>query len=244
MALARVETNEGAILYDPRRIELPGSADFEPQALAASGRVVGTATGRGQVWFLAARSPGASAEQWVLRHYRRGGLVARLSPDRYLWTGEARTRSFAELRILDYLAARGLDVPAPVAASYRRDGLLYRADLLTVAIPGVTTLAALCAGAGSAGVEHGVAVAVGRSVRRLHDQGVWHADLNAHNVLLDARERAWLIDFDRARLRPAGAWAAQNLARLHRSLDKVHAARGVPLPGSTWRAIEAGYEGV
>ena len=206
--------------------------------------MAGQATGRGQVWFLAARSAAAGTEQWVLRHYRRGGLAARVSADHYLWAGEARTRCFAELTILDYLVGRGLDVPAPVAASYRRAGLLYRADLLTVAIPGVTTLAALCAAAGGAGIEPGVALAVGRSVRRLHDEGVWHADLNAHNVLLDAQQRAWLIDFDRARLRPAGAWAAQNLARLRRSLDKVHAVRGAALPESTWRSIQAGYAGV
>ena len=37
---------------------------------------------------------------WVLRHYRRGGFIARISQDRYWWSGEDRVRSFAEWRLL------------------------------------------------------------------------------------------------------------------------------------------------
>ena len=45
------------------------------------------AGGRGSVVFLR-----DSVRRWVLRHYRRGGAVASLLDDRYLWTGEERTR--------------------------------------------------------------------------------------------------------------------------------------------------------
>ena len=240
MALARAETTGGAILYDPSRIELPTDADFDPERLVAAGRVHGHATGRGQALFLASRPARADGTQWVLRHYRRGGLIARLSPDRYLWTGEAATRCFAEAALLDYLAGRGMPVPVPVAARYVRTGLVYRADLLTVAIPGVRTLAALCV---AEPLSRDLAAGVGAAVRRLHAEGVWHADLNAHNVLVDRDGRIWIIDFDRARLRPAGSWAAANLARLHRSLDKVCAAAGQEFPGASWAAVEAGYVG-
>jgi hypothetical protein len=47
-------------------------------------------------------------DQWVLRHYRRGGAVARrLLADRYVWAGEERVRAFAEWRLLARLHASG-----------------------------------------------------------------------------------------------------------------------------------------
>jgi len=241
MALARVETTGGAILYDPRRIELPGPSDFEPAALAHAGRVVGHASGRGQVWFLTPRPRAGDGVQWVLRHYRRGGMVARLSRDRYLYTTQRRTRSFAELTLLDELSEAGLPVPAPVAARYERSGPFYRADLITLAIAGTRTFAQLCIG--DVPVDSESARAVGQAVRRLHDAGIWHADLNAHNVLLDAQSRAWIIDFDRAVRRAPGPWTGGNLDRLHRSLAKVHGARGVVLPAALWPAVLDGYAG-
>ena len=61
-------------------------------------------------------------------------------------------------------------------------------------------------------------IAVGRCIRRFHDFGLCHADLNAHNVMFDGAGAVWLIDFDRGRLRRAGLWRDANLVRLRRSL--------------------------
>ena len=84
----------------------------------------------------------------MLRHYRRGGFIARLSRDRYVWTGEARVRAFAEWRLLELLTERGLPVPKPIAARYQRSGLLYRCDLITQRIADAQPLsAALAVGA-------------------------------------------------------------------------------------------------
>ena len=47
----------------------------------------------------------------VLRHYRRGGLVAPLLGDKYVWNGRTRSRGFAEFALLAELARRGLPVP-------------------------------------------------------------------------------------------------------------------------------------
>ena len=81
----------------------------------------------------------------MLRRYRRGGLAARASRDAYLWLGEARVRSFAEFRLTRALLARGLPVPRPVAASYVRDGMFYRASILVERLMDVRTLADRCA---------------------------------------------------------------------------------------------------
>ena len=48
-----------------------------------------------------------------------------------------------------------------------------------------------------------------------------HADLNAYNIQVDANDEITLLDFDRGSLLPPGAWQQKNLARLHRSLQKI-----------------------
>ena len=190
------------------------------------------AAGRGGNWFIDA-DDGA----WVLRHYRRGGFVARLVADRYLWTGYARSRSLREFRLLTELRAAALPVPRPLAARVVRRGLVYRADLITEVLPGTVTLAARLALHAIDPAELG---AVGRCVRAMHDMGVWHADLNAHNILLDDSGRVFLIDFDRARRRAGGHWKAGNLARLRRSLDKL-AGPGQGFDPARWQTLLDGY---
>ena len=205
-------TADGAILKDAA-----GTADVDAGWFDA-GRWPLAAdvdrSGRGGVPFLV--TPIGTC---ALRHYRRGGLVARVNRDRYLWTGAARTRSFREFRLLAALHALGLRVPAPVAARFERDGLHYRADLVTRRIAGARTLAERLA---SAELDAAVGARVGRTLAGFHARGAWHADLNAHNVLIDASGSVWLLDFDRGRLRePSMAWQQANLSRLRRSFAKI-----------------------
>lgn len=235
MRLERIATETGAILYDPARLDHPAATDFDPVALAAAGRVTGTATGRGSAWFVAAPRPGAAAT--VLRHYRRGGFVARLVADRYLWRGEEATRAFRELRLLAAIEALGLPAARPVAARYARAGITYRADLVTLAIPGARPLAARLAEDLSAALWR----RVGWTIRAFHDAGVRHADLNAHNVLIDADDRVHLIDFDRGALAPAGAWRERNLERLRRSLVKLAGRGSAIAEPAGWAALLEGY---
>ncbi|TDR51825.1 3-deoxy-D-manno-octulosonic acid kinase [Halomonas ventosae] len=192
---------------------------FDPDYWRDAGRVIGEAPGRGASLFLDA-SPFEAGAQWVLRPYRRGGLIARLSDDRYLWTGLERTRAFRESRLTADLHARGLPVPRPVAARVTRHGLTYDAALITERIPGARALADLLQQdeAGAA-----LLARVGTTIRRFHDAGLDHVDLNARNLLVDPQDEVWLIDLDRCRLRPEGAWQAGNLARLERSLVKFGA---------------------
>ena len=80
--------------------------------------------------------------------------MAKISKDAYLWSGEAETRSFAEWYLTYHLHRAGLPVPAPIAARYRRQGLLYRADLITQRIDNSESLAARLAQ--GAAVAHAV----------------------------------------------------------------------------------------
>ena len=132
-----------------------------------------------------------------------------------------------------------LPVPKPVAARYSRAGLCYRCDLITQRIMAAEPLSGVIAArALPESLWHGV----GATVARLHRAGVDHADLNAHNLLLDVRGQISVIDFDRGRLRAPGAWASRNLQRLRRSLEKV--SRGLPADRYSpeiWQWFLAGY---
>lgn len=240
MTLARATTTDGAILYDPARIRTPSVADFDAVALARLGRTAPTPAGRGSSWFVTPAD--GTAGRWVLRHYRRGGLVAPLLPaalhDRYLWTGEPSTRCFRELVLLAELERRSLPAPRPVAAHYARSGPTYRADLLTVEIEGARSLSSLLGELGDEDWRR-----VGECLRRFHDAGLWHADLTAHNLLFDRTRRVHLIDFDRARLGSAPVPAYGNLARLTRSLAKVTRHRPAVRDANGWARLREGYDG-
>ena len=242
----RIATATGAMLADPDSLGNPAEDAqetlFDPEYWRARGELVTVIGGRGSAWFIA-----SGARQWVLRHFRRGGLIARLSQDGYVWTGEEGVRAFAEWRLLELLARRGLPVPRPVAARYQRTGLRYRCDLITQRIVDAEPLSAALA---RRALPEPVWRAVGATVARLHGAGVDHADLNAHNILLgmkgDApgvKDGVTVIDFDRGRLRAQGAWRARNLQRLRRSLAKI--TRDLPsdrFSEETWGWLMAGYE--
>ena len=107
------EDATGAILFDLALSPQVGQAWFAPAYWRSQGTLSMQAGGRGGVAVV-----GTPAGECVLRHYRRGGLVARLLGDRYVWTGADRTRSFAEFRLLGAIARLGLPGPRALAARY------------------------------------------------------------------------------------------------------------------------------
>jgi 3-deoxy-D-manno-octulosonic acid kinase len=191
--LERQVIDRGAILFDPQLVRTPGPELFEPEYLRARGRLSEEAGGRGTVRYF-----DGDGVHWVLRRYLRGGMAARLARDRFLWLGEDRTRSFR-------------------AARYRRGFASYRAELMTGLLPGVESLTAMVA---AGRMDDARWAAVGRCLRRFHDAGVQHADLNSDNIMLDGDGGIWVLDFDRGRLRKPGAWRERVLDRLARSIAK------------------------
>lgn len=234
MIKAQVQaTATGAILFDASHIPVVEEKWFQqpPEAHAAPS---GTG-GRGSVYYI-----DAPFGACVLRHYRRGGFISHFNTDSYLWSGRNRTRAFREFRLLEKLHEAGLPVPSPMMARYTRKGLVYQADLVTRRIPGVRTLAMhLAAGE----LDAALAVRVGRTLAGFHAHGLWHADLNAHNLLVDVAGKIWLIDFDRCHLRkPAMPWQQANLDRLLRSMRKLQAAKWVPgFETVFWHPMLAAY---
>ncbi len=219
MRLATYRAGKIFILYDADSVcdaeAAPqiGPPLLDPAEWRRKGRVIGEAPGRGASLFL-----DAGTEEWVLRTYFRGGLIARLSEQRYVWTGLQRTRAFREFHLTAELFDHGLPVPRPVAAGVTRYGLTYQAALITVRIPGARALASLL---GNEEADEALLNRVGATIRRFHDAGLDHVDLNARNLLVDKNGKVWLIDLDRCRTRKPGRWRRHNLSRLTRSIRKL-----------------------
>ena len=229
-------TSNGAVIFDPSVIA-PVSEQTFSAAAWKSVKPVGNLLKSGGRGYTLIISDGS--REYVLRHFRRGGVPGRFVKDAYLWWGEDVTRSFAEWRLLHKLAGMGMPVPIPAVARYCRKGPVYTADIITVRVPHIKPLSVrLTDGVGGASFWQ----SVGAGVCRFHDTGVNHADLNAHNVQIDDDGKMWLLDFDRAKLMPAGTWRQKNLARLHRSLRKIRRQdRRVRYTEKDWNAFLDGY---
>lgn len=230
----RVEqAGSGAVLFWRGEPEPIVTEWFRDRYWRERNLVVGEEPGRGAVLFVR-----RGERTWVLRHYRRGGAVARLTADRYLWAGLERTRPFREWRLLCNLHEEGLPVPRPVAAHVHRSGLTWRGDIITERIADTRSLASAMI---DGGIDAGAWEAVGATLRRFHDRGVDHADLNAHNILLDADMRVYLVDFDRSAVRTGASWKRRNLNRLRRSLDKIARTCGGVFEAPDWDRLLRGY---
>ena len=169
--------------------------------------------GRGAAWFVDTEAGPA-----VIKRYRRGGAMRMFSDDAYLWLGERQARSVREYALLRTMRDAGLPVPVPLAAGWSREGLAYRAALMTLRLADVESFASTVAARGPAAPWD----AVGATVARFHASGFRHADLNAHNVLVGPADAIHVIDWDKGRIELAGGgWPERVLERLERSLRKV-----------------------
>lgn len=210
--LFRDAGGQGEIVFDPMRLSQAGPALFSPNTYGDSARMVLGQGGRGSAWFVRGEF-GAG----VLRHYRRGGWMARLSDDAFLWRGQAHVRSFNEFALLTELTRAGLPVPAPIAAYYRKASGRYRAAILVTRIYAVGNLAALVAESPAKAPWS----AAGLAIAQCHRAGAHHADLNGHNLLVDGAGKVHVIDWDKGRIEAtAGEWRRRSLDRLERSLRK------------------------
>ncbi len=234
----RVAIEGGAILADTSESGNAATAWFFAHpafdSIAAESGQISVAKGRGGAFFV-----DVANHRWVTRPYRRGGFIAHFSRSRYVWMGEERVRSFREWRTLAALRALALPVPKPIAARYRREGWTYRADLITERLEATEPLSVRLE---IEPLSLTLWIEIGRVLRRLQDGGAYHADLNAHNILIDSRNSVFVIDFDRGRLRHPGPWRDANLARLYRSLRKISAPLAPDRFGDTeWETLLAGY---
>jgi len=218
---------------------------FDPDYWQQLNCISGQAKGRFITWFIQpfkqlSDKPSDKPIEWVLRHYYRGGMVAKLSKDSFLYTGIKNTRCYLEVNLLQAMLDMDLPVPKPIAARVVRNKLFYTADLLMEKLDATDLFSLL--------KERQLLESewrnIGKVVASFHHKGVYHSDLNAHNIMIDSNHKTWLIDFDRCEIRTKNIeWQQQNLARLKRSFMKEKSIDPSSyFDDQSWSYLQGGYD--
>ncbi len=231
--IQQYQDNNQVIWFDDEFITNPSQSIFDPEYWQSVNKIVGTATGRGTTWFVQ-----LDTIQAALRHYRRGGLFGKLVKDQYWFSGWDKTRSAEEFQLLLLLIKAGVNVPRPIAARAVRVGLTYQADLLSERIPNARDLVSILQ---ERSLSKEMYKKIGHEIAKMHNAGVNHTDLNIHNILIDDRDKVWIIDFDKCRLEISGDWQQQNLERLLRSFNKERDKCGIMWKPKDFDGLLNGY---
>ncbi|HKD67150.1 MAG TPA: lipopolysaccharide kinase InaA family protein [Candidatus Binataceae bacterium] len=163
-----------------------------------------------------------------VRRYRRGGLMRFLVSELYAGT---MPRPLHELMVTAAAHRRGLPVVEPLGAIVEAAApCFYRGWFLTRALEGVTLWNLLLTG--DRHIRRKALEEARAGIDRLHEGGLYHADLNFHNLFVCTGEALSVIalDLDKARLYPDALPARMRVAnfrRLERSARRLDAAGAV-----------------
>ena len=222
-------------IYDPEVVSDFEELSFDSQEYAKRNAIIGFAEGRGTVFFV-----DYNGYSLVLRHYKRGGLIANYISDEYFWLGFHRTRAWKEWTLLAHMRDCNLPVPKPVAARVVKHGMLYTSDILTERLENTQPLSDVLE---KKELNTGYWSAIGAVIRRFHNQKIYHSDLNANNILMDDGGRFYLIDFDKCYVKNENkSWKLRVLKRLKRSLLKLsNKHENYHFTEENWQQLLQGY---
>ncbi len=176
----------------------------------------------------------------ILRRSYRGGAVGKLFTDQYLWLGRGLSRPWREWQILERARRAGLPVPEPIGACACRTGLWYRAALITAFVEDTETLTVRLR---RERLRRDSWAELGRLIKRMQAEGIRHADLTSDNLLIDSRNRFYIIDFDRARvMNRLDDWQWLTLYRFQRSIAKRDRKLALNFSEDDWQAFMDSYE--
>jgi 3-deoxy-D-manno-octulosonic acid kinase len=181
----------------------------------------------------------------VVRRYRRGGLFGKIVKDRYF----VPHRALSELFALTTARTRGVSAPVALGASEKRRRLLfipspfYTAAIATAEISASVNLPEYLRREVDPKTREKTLVRAGTAIKKMHDAGIYHSDLNMNNLLVGSGEgEIFVIDFDRAVVCDllSRRRRERNLRRLLRSLRKL-ARSGLPITDDDFKHILTGY---
>jgi 3-deoxy-D-manno-octulosonic acid kinase len=225
------------IVYDDSVVQQMSEHLFDYATWPGAAMAPGYSGGRGATLFI-----NHEGDDWVLRHYHRGGKIGQLLKDGFLFFGRDNSRPMREYDLLDCMYKLGLPSPQPVAARYVRHGLYYTADLITRKLHDVRPLSTRLA---EGPLASSAWVRIGECVGQFHAASIFHADLTAHNLQISSTDKVYLLDFDRGRrMAGSGGWQQSNLARLKRSFLKISEDESIAFGSMQWDALMSGYQRV
>ena len=157
-------------------------------------------------------------QEWVLKAYRRGGLVREWNTARYWGYG----RFLEELRVASTAEREDVPTPEVLALVFEPAGLgSLRSWILTRYIGGARPIHQFVGHE----ADRAVFRRAGEVVARMHGAGIDHPDLHLGNIVGtiddDGALQVYIVDWDRAHCRDDGSWNPHgNLFRLWRSVEK------------------------
>jgi 3-deoxy-D-manno-octulosonic acid kinase len=197
--------------------------------------------GRRRVYFL----PVGDNRRWVIRRLHHGGVLAGLTRDLF-WRG-GTPRPLNELLLAAALRTEGINTPSVVAACVYPRGCFYRGEVAREEIRHAVDLARfLFDPQRQDSLRRAALHATGVLVRRLHDVGIHHPDLNLRNILVSYERDALqthVIDLEKCRRRPRLSSRERHrmLARLRHSARRFAAYSGIRLAAADWEEFQRGY---
>lgn len=155
----------------------------------------------------------------VVRKYYHGGILGSLLRDVYL----LGSRSFEEMILTEESRASGIPTTTPICAIHQSIFFFfYKAYLISLEIPDSQDLKTFLIGIRNNFIlKRKIIRSVGKLVKKFHDNGFFHRDLQLKNILV-SDEQTFIIDFDRAYRKPILSTneKIKNLLRLKRSVEK------------------------
>ena len=234
MSSQLLKINQNIIIYDDTVIDEADENLFESEYWLTQPQSEIISKGRGEVLLI-----NINGQSSVLKHYYRGGLIANVLLDKYLWTGLDSSRSFAEYRILRTMYKLNLPVPRPIAARVKKQGLFYQADLITSQIIDVNSMADLLFNQRLTS-QHWLDI--GDCIGRFHQLGFYHDDLNIENIMIDQEENVFLLDFDKGfQSRADRDHSTSVFDRMKRSVMKWGSVNNQPFPATEWKKLMVSY---
>jgi 3-deoxy-D-manno-octulosonic acid kinase len=203
-------------------------------------------TGRGNMRML--------GDDMIVRELVHGGLFGKITGRRFLST----CRSVRELKISNHLRENGIHTPEIPAVRFVKSGLFYSIDIITRLVPDSIDLLTwlekfMLEQKGEVqrfaqnnrrdNIFTTVFHETGLLVRRMHELGVYHADLHLKNILLDNQMNPWLLDLDKAWQLPVlpDFMRQMNLKRFFRSCRKWTGNGRILLPPDYRSSFLDGY---
>lgn len=169
-----------------------------------------------------------SNERMIVKHYEHGGLFRKITRDLFL----GNSRPFRELAVLEVASQKGIPVPEVLAARVDRIfGPFYKGEIVYKEIPDSANLLEYLKRLNERPMGERISLkrkiinSLAQAIKKMHISGIYHADLNVKNVLIQNRgeaPRIYLVDFDCSKIRKNLPLRVRikNLARFNRSCEK------------------------
>jgi hypothetical protein len=184
----------------------------------------------------------AGGPDLLLKRCLRGGVARHLNRGRYFAIGRFRR----EMDVGLSAALEGLPVAETLAVVLRAARPGWHAWAAARLIPDASDLARLLPDIEPEEERVALLARAVQAIRRLHDAGLEHRDLNLGNLVArrgdDDDWHVWIVDLDRARRHRAGLSRARRrgaVERIERSWRKIFGPGG-PIPPATRDSVLAG----